>query len=347
MNFAFRWYGEEDLIPLEYIRHIPDTKGIVSAVYEIPVGEEWTINSIISLKNKIEAAGFKFLTVESVPVHEDIKLGKESRDIYINNFCKTLRNLAEVGVETVCYNFMPIFDWTRTNLSFVNEDGSTSLSLSKKELLAIDPLKDSLSLPGWDESYSKSELVSLFNDYKNVDSEKLWENLAYFLSKIIPVAEEVGINMAIHPDDPPYEIFGLPRIITNLEAYQRLFKIHPSKRNGVTFCSGSLGATTTNNLLQLLNYALENKRVHFVHLRNVKLHADDSFEETAHLSSYGSVDMMALMKLLFEYDYQGQIRPDHGRMIFGETGRPGYGLYDRALGISYLSGILETLKKLK
>lgn len=343
MKLAFRWYGLEDKVPLNYIRQIPNMKEIVSAIYDVPVGDVWPNEKIADLKQRIEHYGLVFETVESVPVHEAIKLGKIEREQYILNYQQTLRNLASFGIKTVCYNFMPIFDWTRTNLTYENKDGSTSLALSQKELALINPIDKSLSLPGWDESYTREELNDLFEAYATIDEEQLWKNLTYFLSAVIPVAEEVGINMAIHPDDPPYSIFGLPRIITGIDSYQRLFKINPSRNNGVTFCSGSLGSSSANDLSQILSFCLAEKKVHFVHLRNVRLHENNDFEETAHPSNMGSVDMVALMKLLHAHRYKGPLRPDHGRMIFGETGRPGYGLYDRALGASYLYGVWEAL----
>ncbi|MFV0560988.1 MAG: mannonate dehydratase [Enterococcus sp.] len=345
MNLAFRWYGESDKIPLEYIRQIPNMKEIVSAVYDIPVGEAWPLENIQKLKKQIVDMGMLFETIESVPVHEDIKLGKETRQTYIENYQQTLRNLSQEGIKTVCYNFMPVFDWTRTNLAYKNFDGSTSLSLSQAELKKLDPYASVLSLPGWDESYQLDEIRNLLQEYQQVDEATLWENLAYFLKEILPVAKEVGIQMAIHPDDPPYSIFGLPRIITGKESYEKLFALDSSKENGITFCSGSLGAKASNDLLEILTYCLQQGRVHFVHLRNIKLHENQDFEETAHASNYGSVNMVALMKALKEYGYNGPLRPDHGRMIFGETGRPGYGLFDRALGASYLYGVWETLHK--
>ncbi|WP_086349232.1 mannonate dehydratase [Candidatus Enterococcus clewellii] len=343
MKFSFRWYGPSDPIPLGYIRQIPNMTGIVSAIYSVPVGELWPEKDIQSLKSDVEAHGMHFEVVESVPVHEDIKLGKATRSKYIENYKENIRRLAQVGVKTICYNFMPVFDWTRTDLNFINEDSSSSLALDLKEITSLDPLTEDFSLPGWDESYSKHELKALFEAYQSVTEDDLWENLGYFLNEIIPVAEEVGINMAIHPDDPPYPIFGLPRIITDNAAFQRLFELNPSSANGVTFCTGSLGARNDNDIYAMLEDYLKKGKVHFMHTRNILLHADNSFEETAHMSKYGSVDMVKVFSLLKQYHYNGYVRPDHGRMIWGENGRPGYGLYDRALGASYLNGIWEAL----
>ncbi|MFV0557469.1 MAG: mannonate dehydratase [Enterococcus sp.] len=345
MNLAFRWYGEADTIPLEYIRQIPNMKEIVSAVYDVPVGDVWSVATIRQLKKQIVAAKMVFETVESVPIHEDIKLGKANRMTYIENYKQTLRNLAQEGIKTVCYNFMPVFDWTRTNLTYPNFDGSTALALSQAELKQLESNRSIISLPGWDESYQLEQLRELLQEYEHVDEARLWENLTYFLQEVLPVAKKVGIQLAIHPDDPPYAILGLPRIITGKKSYEKLFAIDSSQANGVTFCSGSLGAHPDNDLVEILTYCLQKKRVHFVHLRNIQLHKNLDFEETAHASNYGSIDMVALMKLLKAYDYTGPLRPDHGRMIFGERGRPGYGLFDRALGASYLYGVWEALNK--
>lgn len=345
MNFSFRWYGADDPIPLGYIHQIPNMTGIVSAVYSVPVGKLWPEEDIASLKKEIEGHGMRFEVVESVPVHEDIKLGKPTREKYIENYKENIRRLAKAGVTTICYNFMPVFDWTRTDLNFINQDSSSSLALDLKKIASLDPLSGDFSLPGWDESYSKDELSALFEAYQSVTTDDLWANLGYFLNEIIPVAEEVGINMAIHPDDPPYPIFGLPRIITDDAAFQRLFELNPSPANGVTFCTGSLGARNDNDIYTMLEDYLKKGRVHFMHTRNILLHEDNSFEETAHMSKYGSVDMVKVLSLLKRYNYKGYLRPDHGRMIWGENGRPGYGLYDRALGASYLNGIWEALQQ--
>lgn len=343
MKLSFRWFGNDDLVTLKNIRQIPNMSGIVSAIYSIPVGEVWPVEQIKEMKQKIESNGLNLGVIESVPVHEDIKLGNSNRDQWIENYKQTILNLSECGIQTICYNFMPVFDWTRTTLHHLNSDGSTSLALSTEELKKLDPLDESLSLPGWDESYDKDKLKDILKQYSTVDEEKLWENLTYFLEAIIPVAEKAQVNMAIHPDDPPYSIFGLPRIIKDKESYARLFQLSSSSANGITFCTGSLGASPYNNLYEMLDEYLSLGKVHFMHVRNILLHKDKSFEETAHVSNYGSIDMVRILSLLKKHQYTGYLRPDHGRMIFKETGRPGYGLYDRALGASYLNGIWETL----
>ena len=210
----------------------------------------------------------------------------------------------------------------------------------------MDPLSGELSLPGWDASYTKEGMKALFDQYKEVDEEKLFENLEYFLKAIIPVAEEAGVKMAIHPDDPPYSIFGLPRIITGEKNLDRFLKLVDSEYNGLTFCTGSFGSSNENDVLAMVDKYSKMGRIHFMHVRNVKLYPDDSFEESAHYSPCGSLDIVAILKALHKNGFDGYLRPDHGRMIWGETGRPGYGLHDRALGASYMTGIWETLTKL-
>ncbi|SCS36044.1 mannonate dehydratase [Staphylococcus caeli] len=345
MKMTFRWYGKDDPISLEYIKQIPGMKGIVSAIYDIPVGEVWPLEKIKALKSEVEAAGLELSVIESVPVHEDIKLGKPTREQYIENYCQTLRHLGQAGIKVVCYNFMPVFDWTRSQLDYRLPDGSTALIYDENDIAKMDPLKGELSLPGWDSSYTKEDLAELFADYKQIDEEKLWENLGYFINKVIPVAETEDILMAIHPDDPPWGIFGLPRIITNKANLERFIALHPSKHNGLTMCSGSLGSDKNNNFPEMLAYFGKKGRVHFVHARNVKLVGNKSFQESAHLSETGSIDMYRVIKALHEFGYTGPIRPDHGRMIWGETGKPGYGLYDRALGATYLNGLYEAITK--
>ncbi|MDW8565864.1 mannonate dehydratase [Staphylococcus shinii] len=345
MEMTFRWYGKDDPISLEYIKQIPGMRGIVSAIYDIPVGEAWPLDKIKELKSEIESANLELSVIESVPVHEDIKLGKPTRDKYIENYCQTLRHLGQVGIKVVCYNFMPVFDWTRSQLDFPLADGSTALIYDEEAIAKMNPLKGELSLPGWDSSYTKEDLAALFADYKTIDEEKLWENLSYFINKVIPVAEEADVLMAIHPDDPPWGIFGLPRIITNRENLERFIRIHPSKHNGLTMCSGSLGADKHNDFPEMLTYFGQKGRVHFVHARNVKLVGNKSFQESAHLSESGSIDMYKVIKALHDFGYKGPIRPDHGRMIWGETGKAGYGLYDRALGATYLNGLYEAINK--
>ncbi len=346
MKLAFRWYGEKDKITLQDIRQIPSMHSIVTAVYDVAVGEVWSEESIARLKKLTENSGLHFEVIESVPVHEDIKLGLDTRDKYIESYKENIRRLGRAGIKCICYNFMPIFDWTRTQLDRVAKDGSTSLVYYRSDLEKMNPLDGELSLPGWDSSYKKEDLRRLFELYKNVDEEKLFDNLQYFLQQIIPVAESFDVKMAIHPDDPPWNIFGLPRIVTSQKNIDRLLKLVDSPYNGLTFCVGSLGADSGNDIVNMVKKYSAQKRIHFMHIRNIKL-TEEGFEETAHDQKYGSMDILGVIKALVDNDFDGYIRPDHGRMIWGETGKPGYGLYDRALGASYINGVWQALEKCK
>lgn len=340
---TFRWYGKDDLVTLDKIQQIPSMSGIVSAVYDVPVGDVWSNESISAIKNLALKNNLEFKVVESVPVHEDIKLGLPTRDKYIDSYCENIRRLAKAGVEVICYNFMPVFDWLRSDLYKVLEDGSTALSFDNEKILAMDSKKSELSLPGWDESYTKEGRDKLLDLYKDIDDEKLWDNFSYFINKIIPVCEQNDIKMAIHPDDPPWGIFGLPRIFVDINSYERMANINPSIANGITLCLGSLGANPNNNIDVIAKKFGD--RIHFVHGRNVKWTGERSFEEAPHPSSCGSLDMYKILKALYDAGFKGYMRPDHGRMIWGETGRPGYGLYDRALGATYLTGLWEAIEK--
>lgn len=345
MKLSFRWYGTEDPIKLDYIRQIPTMDSIVTAVYDIPVGEVWPSEAILALKKEVEDKNLKFDVIESVPVHEDIKLGRPTRDVYIENYKENIRRLGAAGVKVICYNFMPIFDWTRTQLDKVLDDGSTALVYYTEQVEKMDPLTGELALPGWDSSYKKEDLKVLFDAYSKIDKETLWSNLKFFLEQIIPVAELADIKMAIHPDDPPWDIFGLPRLITCEEHLDRFLSLVDSPYNGLTLCTGSLGCTSSNDIVKMVDKYAAMNRIHFMHVRNVKILDNNSFEESAHYSACGSLDIVEILKALHKNNFKGYLRPDHGRMIWGETGKPGYGLYDRALGASYITGIWETLNK--
>lgn len=345
MKLSFRWYGPQDSIPLSYIAQIPTMHGVVSAVYDVPPGGIWKRESIALLKEQAQAHGLAFECVESVPVHEDIKLGKPSCDGLIDAYCENIRRLGEAGVKCICYNFMPVFDWLRSELKHPNIDGSTSLIYRDDQVLAMDPRVGDLSLPGWDSSYTKEGLNQLLDEYSGMTEARLFENLKYFLDAIIPVCEQFDVRMAIHPDDPPWGIFGLPRIITNEENLDRLLKLHPSICNGLTLCTGSLGASRKNDVVHLTKKYSEMGRIHFVHARNVRLSGEKDFSETAHPTACGSLDLYGVLEALAKTGFDGYLRPDHGRMIWGEEGKPGYGLYDRALGATYLSGLWEGITK--
>ena len=341
MKMTFRWYGPDDPVTLDKIRQIPGMSGVVSAVYEVPAGEVWPVESIERIRAQAAQNGLEFEVVESVPVHEDIKLGAPGRDRLIANYAENIRRLGKAGVKVICYNFMPVFDWLRSELSHPLPDGSNALAYDNQTVQAMDPLKSELSLPGWDESYTHEGLRALLTQYNSIDEARLWDNFAYFLRAIIPVCEQAGVKMAIHPDDPPWGIFGLPRIITGDESYARMAEICPSIYNGITLCTGSLGADPNNDLAALAQKYAE--RIHFVHARNVKITGARCFEEAPHLSRMGSLNLYEILKALHDAGFDGYIRPDHGRMIWGETGRPGYGLYDRALGAAYINGLWEAI----
>lgn len=344
-KLSFRWYGDSDPIPLEYIRQIPEMRTIVSAVYNVPPGEVWPEEDLQKIADKCRDNGLLFDVVESIPVHENIKLGLENADQLTENFCENIRLCAKYGVKCIIYNFMPVFDWTRTQLDKQSEDGSTSLVMYWNQLSDLDPMKDDIQLPGWDTSYSQKEIQNLIRKYETLGEEGLWKNLEQFLMRVIPVAERHGIRMAIHPDDPPYGIFGLPRIVTCEENLDRILNIVDSRANSLCFCTGSLGCARKNNVVAMLRKYAEKDRIAFAHIRNVKILDDGSFEETAHMSSYGSLDMYEIVKALADNQYDGYVRPDHGRMIWGENGKPGYGLFDRALGASYITGLFEACEK--
>ncbi|MGL4367670.1 MAG: mannonate dehydratase [Brevinemataceae bacterium] len=342
MYMTFRWYGPNDPISLNYIRQIPCVKGIVSSLHDEPTGSVWDFEKITAYKKNIESYGLNFKVIESVPVHEDIKLGKGSRDQYIEHYIQTLKNLARAGLEVITYNFMPVFDWTRTSLDTPFPDGSNALTYKHKDILAMDPTSPNLTLPAW-VKYSHQELINLLEDYKSVDTEKLWSNLEYFLKAVIPVAKENDLKMAIHPDDPPWSIFGLPRIITNKHALERVLSIVDTPVNGLCFCTGSLGIAPENDCVDMVKTFAGQKRIHFAHCRNVRIDGDKDFSETAHPKAYGDIDFTKILKAYYDAGFDGPVRPDHGRMIWGETGLPGYGLYDRALGAVYLQGIWDML----
>lgn len=347
MISSFRWYGDSDPIPLNYIRQIPDMRAIVAAVYDVKPGEIWPEESLRQLADTCRENGLSFEVVESIPVHEDIKLGRSTAQHYLNVYCENIRRCAKYGVKCITYNFMPVFDWTRTQLDKRNADGSTSLVMYWEQMKGLDPLKDDIHLPGWDSSYTQSEVRALLQEYREVGEDGLWENLKTFLKAVIPAAEECGVKMAIHPDDPPYPIFGLPRIVVSDKNLDRLLHLVDSPANTLCLCTGSLGSSPKNDIPAMVRKYASAGKISFMHLRNVKILPDTSFEESGHLSSGGSLDMFAIVKALVDADYDGYWRPDHGRMIWGETGKAGYGLYDRALGSAYINGLIEACEKAK
>lgn len=352
MQMTLRWFGNKfDSVKLWQIRQIPGVKGVITTLYDIPAGELWPIERIQALKKEVEDAGLTIAGIESVNIHDDIKIGKPSRDKYIENYIQTLENLAKCDIKLVCYNFMPVFDWTRTDLAKARPDGATVLAYDQKVVDSIDPQKffdqtnsnsNGYVMPGW-EPERLSKVKELFEAYKDVDEETLFNNLVYFLKAIQPVCEKYGIKMAIHPDDPAWPVFGLPRIITSKEKILRVMKAVDSPFNGLTFCAGSFGTNPENDLPGIIR-ALPG-RVHFAHVRNLHHFAPGVFEEAAHLSADGSFDLYEIVRALYETGFDGPIRPDHGRAIWGEVSMPGYGLYDRALGAEYILGLWEAIDK--
>ena len=352
MKMTFRWYGEKDSIPLEYIKQIPNMSGVVTAVYDVPVGEVWPVEKIARLKKLCDDEGLEMEVIESVPVHEDIKLGKPTRDKLIANYAQTIRNLGRFGVKCICYNFMPVFDWLRTDLArVIPEDGSNSLYFDEAELQGMTPLEivrrtaedsQGFTLPGW-EPERLALLETTLKQYETIDAEQLRANWKYFLDAIIPVCEECGVVMACHPDDPAWPIFGLPRIAHSQADFDKMVALHDSPCNTVCLCTGSLGSDPANDIPAIIRHFGEMSRIGCLHVRNIKYLGYHRFREASHLSSDGSLDMYAIMKAVHDTCPNTYIRPDHGRMIWDEKGRPGYGLYDRALGATYLNGLWEAI----
>ncbi|MDF2540406.1 MAG: uxuA [Herbinix sp.] len=354
MEMTLRWFGKKgDSVTLEQIRQIPGVTGVISALHDIPVGEPWSYEDIMKLKTEVEEGGLRLSGIESVNIHEDIKIGLSSRDQYIKNYITSLENLGKADIHLVCYNFMPIFDWTRTDLAQLLPDGSTALAYDESIIKDINPElmferieKNSggFVLPGW-EPNRKDEIKELFKKYKDVSAQKLMENLKYFIDAIMPTCEKYQIKMAIHPDDPAWSVFGLPRIVTSEEALEQIASLNESVLHGFTLCTGSLGSNRMNNIPQIIRNPKIRERIHFAHLRNIKFEGEGNFHESSHLSSDGNLDMYEIVKALYEIGFEGVARPDHGRMIWGEQARPGYGLYDRALGVAYLNGLWEAIDK--
>lgn len=353
MNITFRWFGRDnDTVDLQDVKQIPGVKGIVWGLHQHPLGKIWPEEKINSEVKYIESHGFHAEVVESVNVHESIKKGSNDRDLYIDNYKQTIRNLAKYGVKVICYNFMPVFDWLRTNMKEPLPDGSTALFYEKKigEGTNLKEISErvlnstDLTLPGW-EPEKFSELEELLQAYEGVSQENLWDNLSYFLNSVLPVAENNDVKLAIHPDDPPFPVFGLPRIIKDDDDLNKLFSLSDSLSHCLTFCTGALGANQNNNVVNSIK-KFSNKSP-FLHIRNVKNFDNGDFIETSHLTSDGSLDIKGVVEHLSNINYQGYIRPDHGRHIWNENSRPGYGLYDRALGIMYLNGLWDAYHSMK
>lgn len=356
MKLTFRWYGEgRDTITLKQIRQIPGCTGLMGLLDEKAAGDVWTLAECQAYVDHVHAAGLACEVIESVNVHEDIKMGLPSRDGYIAAYCESIRNLAAVGVKVIVYNFMPVLDWLRTDLAReIPEDGSNSLYFDEQELGEMSPMdivrktaeqSKGFSLPGW-EPERLADLERVMAIYQGITPEMMLEHYQYFLDGIIPTCEACGVVMACHPDDPAWPIFGLPRITHDQAGYDKVLALNPSKHHTVCLCTGSLGSNVDNDIPAMIRHFGQLGRLGCLHVRNVKhLGSARCFRESAHLSSEGDLDLYEIMKAIYDTCPDTYVRPDHGRMIWDEVGRPGYGLYDRALGLTYLSGLWEAICK--
>lgn len=377
MQQTMRWFGPQDSITLRDIKQA-GTTGIVTALHQIPVGEIWTVEAIIERQQIIKEAGLEWTVVESLPVHEEIKRASGSYLQYIENYKTSIKNLSYCGVKVITYNFMPILDWVRTDHNFINEDGSKALlynqdaftyfdvyllkrpnaendyseaeketalqfgnqlSEEEKQLLFKNVL---LGLPGSKINFTAEQILSLLDNYANIDNQKLRENLIYFLSEVAPVAEENGAKLAIHPDDPPFSVLGLPRIVSTENDIKNILEAVPLKANGLCYCTGSLGANKNNNLEQIIEDCGD--RIHFLHLRNTFRESDNIFRESEHLKGDAKMEVIVekLLVLMNKTKVSLPMRPDHGFLHdVDETNEtyPGYSLVGRLKGLAELRGL--------
>ncbi|MCW3804897.1 mannonate dehydratase [Plebeiibacterium marinum] len=380
---TWRWYGPNDRITLNDIKQTGAT-GIVTALHHIKNGEIWTKEEILARKKMIEEAGLSWSVVESVPVHEDIKKQTGDWQLYIENYKESIKNLGELGIKTICYNFMPVLDWSRTNLNHSTQDGSLALIYQQKVFAAFDIYllkrpnaandytekiqkeakeyfenlddagKEVLTnnvikgLPGAEESYTLEQFQSVLDAYADIDDAKLKKHLEDFLKAIIPVAEEAGVRMAIHPDDPPWGLLGLPRVVSTLDDAKNIINTVDSISNGVTLCTGSWGAGYFNDLSVMAKELAP--RINFAHLRNVSRDTDHNFNED--LLFDGDVDIYEVLKTIVleedrrkaegRGDFSIPVRPDHGNQMLGDIGQqnnPGYSLYGRMKGLAEIRGL--------
>lgn len=379
---SMRWYGPEDPVSLADISQA-GASAVVTALHHIPNGEVWPLDAIVERKALIEEAGLQWTVVESVPIHEDIKTRSGSFLTYIENYKKTIENLAEAGIHTVCYNFMPVLDWTRTDLEYELENGAKALRFELKALAAFDlfilnrpgaekdypatilkaaeslfvnmdsearkKLKDTIlaGLPGSEETYSLEDFRFKIDQYQDIGQEQLALNLSQFLAGIIPVAEKCNLLMAIHPDDPPYPILGLPRVVSTADDIDRILNSPDSISNGITFCTGSFGVRDDNDLVSMTGRFRD--RIHFVHLRSTSRDREGNFYEAEHLD--GDVPMYDVIRSLMEISAERKtsipMRPDHGHQILDDLGKksnPGYSAIGRLKGLAELRGLMHGIK---
>lgn len=355
MKMILRWFPHgDDSVTLKQIRQVPGVSGVAAMLPKIPVGDVWPLAAIEEVKNDVNAVGLEMEVIESVNIHEDIKKGLPSRNRYIDNYRETVRNLGRAGVKCLCYNFMPVIDWARTSLAHKLPDGSEVLSYRDAELGGKNPVdianntisgSQGFSMPGWEPERFPVMMADI-EFYQHVTTDEYWKNMKYFLDAVLPVAEESGVFMGIHPDDPPWALFNLPKVINSAENIRKFLSLNESPANGISLCTGSLGAEMANDIPAIAGALAKAGRLPFVHIRNIKHHSERDFDESAHLSPCGDLDLFAIIKALYDGGFNGYIRPDHGRMIWGERARPGYGLYDRALGANYLLGLWEAVDKM-
>ena len=357
MKMTFRWFGEgHDPISLKEIKQIPGMTGVVSSLLDMTAGDAWPEDRITAMKKQVSDAGLEIEVIESVNISEDIKLGSPSRDKHIENYITTMERLARIGIKCICYNMMPVLDWARSHLYYELPDGSNTMRYQASFMEQITPEElaeryakesDTYEMPGWEPERMK-KIRELLKAYEGMKEDDFYTNMKYFLDAVIPHAERLDIKMAVHPDDPPMPIFGLPKLIISRDNIRRFLDLNPSPYNGLTLCTGSLGAKKGTDIPAMIREFGGEGRIHFTHVRNLKFENETDFYESAHFSPCGSLDLYEIMKAYHSVGFKGWIRPDHGRMIWDETtkkGRPGYGLYDRAIGASYLLGLWEALCK--